>query len=65
MFGLKFLNRILPPVMNEVFIVKPSAPFFLVDKNELYNRNPKSVTYGIKSVKLRSGLRSTSRNKKL
>ena len=36
--------------MNEVFQVKPSASFFLSDKNEVYSRNPKTVTYGNESI---------------
>ena len=30
----KFLNRLSPPIMNEVFQVKPSAPYSLGDKND-------------------------------
>ena len=36
--------------MNEVFQVKPSAPFSLSDKNELCSKNPKTMTYGIESI---------------
>ena len=33
---------------NEIFQVKPHT--LLRDKNESYNRNPKTVTYGIESI---------------
>ena len=46
----KFLNGLSPPVMNKVFQVKPSAPYFLRDKNELYNKNPETVIYGTEST---------------
>ena len=46
----KFLNGLSPPVMNEVFQVKPSAPYSLGDKNNLYSRNPKTMTYGTESI---------------
>ena len=46
----KFLNRVSLPIINEVFQVKPSAPYSLRDKNELYSRNPETVTYGTESV---------------
>ena len=36
--------------MNEVFKVKLPAPYYLRDKNKLYCRNPKTVTYGTESV---------------
>ena len=36
--------------MNEVFQGKSPAPYYLRDKNELYSRNPKTVTYGTVSV---------------
>ena len=42
----KFLSGLSPPIMNEVFQVKPSILHFLRDNNELYNKNPKTVTYG-------------------
>ena len=48
----KFLNGIFPPIMNEVFQVRPSAPYSRRDKNELYSRNPKTVTYGTESISL-------------
>ena len=35
--------------MNEVFQVNPSAPHSPKDKDELYSRNPKMVTYGIEA----------------
>ena len=31
--------------MNEVFQIKPPAPYYLRDKNELHSRNPKTVTH--------------------
>ena len=37
-------------MMNEVFQIKPSAPFSLRNKNELYSKNLKMVTYGTKSI---------------
>ena len=46
----KLLNGIFPPIMNEVFQVRPSAPYSRRDKNELYSRNPKTVTYGTESI---------------
>ena len=46
----KFLNELSPQIMNEVFQVKLPAPYYLRDKNELYNRNPKIVAYGTESV---------------
>ena len=46
----KFLNVLSPPVRNEVFQVKPSAPYSLRDKDKLNSRNPKTVTYGTESV---------------
>ena len=36
--------------VNEVILVKPSAPYALRDENELCSRNPKTVTYGTESV---------------
>ena len=36
----KFLNGLSPQIINEVLLVKSSAP----DKNELRSRNPKTVT---------------------
>ena len=55
-FTLKFLNGLNPPIMNEVFQIKPSAPYSLRDKNELYSRNAKTVTCGTESVSLLSHL---------
>ena len=46
----KFLNGLSPQIMNEVFQVKSPATYYLRDKNELYSRNPKTVTYGTESV---------------
>ena len=46
----KFLNGLSPQIMNEVFRVKSSAPYYLRDKNELYSRNPKTVAYGTEPV---------------
>ena len=42
----KFLNGLSPKIMNEVFQVKWPASYHLRDKNDLYSRNPKTVTYG-------------------
>ena len=42
----KFLNRLSPQIMNEVFQIKSTAPYYLRDKNKLYSRNPKTVGYG-------------------
>ena len=36
--------------MNEVFQAKPSVPYSLRDKNEIYSRNPKTVTYGTETI---------------
>ena len=42
----KFLNGLSPPITNEVFQVRSSASYPLrMNKNELYSRNPKTVTY--------------------
>ena len=46
----KYLNRLSPQIMNEVFQVKSPAPYYLRDKNELFSRNPKTVAYGTESV---------------
>ena len=46
----KFLNGLSPQIMNEVFQVKSLAPYYLRDKNELYSKNPKTVTYETESV---------------
>ena len=43
----KFLNELSPQIMNEVFQVKSPAPYYLRDKNELYSRNPKTVTESV------------------
>ena len=48
----KFLNGLSPQIMNEVFQVKSPTPCYLRDKNELYIRNPKIVTYETESVSL-------------
>ena len=66
---LKFLNGLSPPIMTKVFQIKPPAPYTLRGKNELYCRNPKTVTYGTESIpflasKIWSMVNSTSRNKK-
>ena len=46
----KFLNGLSPQTINEVFQVKSPAPSYLRDKNDLYSRNPKTVTHGTESV---------------
>ena len=46
----KFLNGLSPQIMNDVFQVKLPVPHYLRDKNELYSRNLKTVTYGTESV---------------
>ena len=46
----KFLNGLSPPIVNKVFQVKQSATYSLRDKNELYNKNPETVTYGTESI---------------
>ena len=51
---------------NEMFQVKPHT--LLRDKNESYNRNPKTVTYGIESIsfwRLKNLVISTTKNKKI
>ena len=50
----KFLNGLSPKVMHEVFQVKLLAPYHPRDKNELYSRNPKTVTYGTESVSFKA-----------
>ena len=47
---LYFLTGLFPSIMDEVFEVKPSAPYSLRYKNELFCRNPKTVTYGTESI---------------
>ena len=42
----KFLNGLSPQIGNEVFQVKSPAPYYLSDKNELYSKNPNTVTHG-------------------
>ena len=46
----KFLNGLSPPIVNKVFQVKQSDTYSLRDKNELYNKNPETVTYGTESI---------------
>ena len=46
----KFLNGLSPLIMNNIFQVKSPAPYYLRDKNKLYNRNPKTVAYETESV---------------
>ena len=46
----KVLNVLYPQIMNEVFQFKLSAPYYLRDKNELYSKNLKTVTYGTGSI---------------
>ena len=46
----KFLNRLSPQIMIDVFQVKSPAPYYLRDKNTLHSRNPKTVAYGTESV---------------
>ena len=48
----KFLNGLFPQIMNDVFQVKSPAPSCLRDKDELYSRNPKIVTYGLSQSRL-------------
>ena len=47
---LKFLNALSPQIVNEVFQVKSPALYYLRDKNELYSRNLKTVTYETESI---------------
>ena len=44
------MNGLSPQIMNEVLPVKSPASYYLRDKNELYSRNPKTVTCWIESV---------------
>ena len=44
----KFLNGLSPQIMNEVFQIMNEV--YLMDKNEWYSRNPKTVAYGTESV---------------
>ena len=46
----KFLNALSPQIVNEVFQVKSPALYYLRDKNELYSRNLKTVTYETESI---------------
>ena len=46
----KFVNGLSPQIMNEVFHVKLPVPYYLMDKNELYDKNSKTVAYGSESV---------------
>ena len=46
----KILNGLSAQIMNDVFQVTSPAPYYLRDKNELYSRNPKTVTCGNESV---------------
>ena len=46
----RFLNGLFRRIMNEVFHVKSPIPYYLRDKNELYSRNLKKLTYGTESV---------------
>ena len=48
----KFLNGLSPTIMNEVFQINLSAPYFLRNKNELHSRNPKTVTHGTETINL-------------
>ena len=62
----KFLYGLSPPKMNTVFQVEPSAPYSLRDKNELYSRNPKTMTSGTESISFLSPMvNSASGNEKL
>ena len=45
-----FLNALSPQIVNEVFQVKSPALYYLRDKNELYSRNLKIVTYETESI---------------
>ena len=44
----KFLNGLSPQIMNEVFQIMNEV--YVMDKNEWYSRNPKTVAYGTESV---------------
>ena len=44
------LNGLSPQIMNEVFQVKSTAPYYLRDKNELYSRNSETVAYGTEPI---------------
>ena len=46
----KFLNGLSSQITNEVFQFKLPTPYNLKDKNDLYSRNPKTLTYGTDSV---------------
>ena len=46
----KFLKGQSPTIINEVFQIKLSAPYFPRNKNEFYSRNTKTVTYGTESI---------------
>ena len=46
----KFLNGLSSQTTNEVFQVKSPAPYYLRDKNDLYSRNPKTLTHGTESA---------------
>ena len=59
----KVLNGLSLPIMNGVFQIKLSAPYSLRNKNKVYSRNLKTVTYVIFGTE--NLVKSTSRNKKL
>ena len=43
-------NGLSAQIMNKIFQVRSPAPYYLWDKNELYSRNLKTVTYGTESL---------------
>ena len=59
----KVLNGLSLPIMNGVLQVKLSAPYSLRNKNKVYSRNLKTVTYVIFGTQ--NLVKSISRNKKL
>ena len=46
----KYLHRLSPAILSEVFKVNETVPYDLRMRNELYARNPETVRYGIETI---------------
>ena len=46
----KYLHGLTPAILDEVFKVNKIIPYDLRMHNELYARNPKTVTYGTETI---------------
>ena len=46
----KYLHGLSPAILNEVFKVNETIPYDLRMRNELYNRNPKTVRQGTETI---------------